>query len=142
MDFIVYVQRTIGTFVLTLALIFFAFVICSKKAKKYISHPGCYLGTYLFYFLIPYGQGHSFFVSLLRYICIINPEKLFQWNISSEVRNKPHQYFNLHVYPFFRRRNPVPPSEFHHVNSFKGLTTLSPFAALEGLEGTHEAGTF
>ena len=86
MDFIVDVHRSVGTFVLTVAMIFFAFVICSKKAKTYVGEMGCYLGTYMFYFLIPYGQGHSFFVSVFRYICIIHPDKLIKRNISPEVR--------------------------------------------------------
>ena len=37
-------------------------------------------------------------------------------------------------------RRLIPPSEFHHVDSFKGTTTLSSFAATKGLEGTRVAG--
>ena len=85
-DFIIDVQRSIGTFVLFVALIFFAIVICAKEAKQYVGHFGCYLGTYFFYFLIPYGQGHSFFVAVFRYVCIIHPGKLKKRNISPEVR--------------------------------------------------------
>ena len=66
-------------------------------------------------------------------------------NISSNDKHQSHLqhsnlhlYFNLHVCLSFRlrQRRPVPPSDFHRINSFNGLTTLSSFAAMEGLEIT------
>ena len=103
MDFIVDVQRSIGTSVLSLAMIFFAFVICSKEAKKYVGHIGCYLGVYLFYFMIPYSQGHSFFNSLIRYICIIHPDKLIKRNISTEVRKNFEKVFLSSFFGTFQK---------------------------------------
>ena len=48
--------------------------------------------------MIPYGQGHSFFISLFRYICIIHAERLSKRKISPEVRKnirKQKQFYFL-----------------------------------------------
>ena len=86
MDLIVYIQRLVGTVVLTISMVFFVIIICTKNAKIYVSEIGCYIGPYLYYFLVPYGQGHSFFISIFRYVCIIHPDKLTKRNISPRVR--------------------------------------------------------
>ena len=44
--------------------------------------------------MIPYGQGHSFFISLFRYICIIHPERLSKRKISPEVRKNVCKEFS------------------------------------------------
>ena len=85
MDLIVYIQRLVGTIVLNISMVFFAIIICTKNAKFYVGEIGCYIGPYLFYFLVPYAQGHSFFISIFRYVCIIHPEKLTKRNISPQV---------------------------------------------------------
>ena len=63
---------------------------------KLLTFGGCYLGTYVFFFMIPYGQGHSFFISLFRYICIIHPERLSKRKISPEVRKNMFKHKQLY----------------------------------------------
>ena len=46
--------------------------------------------------MIPYGQGHSFFISLFRYICIIHPERLSKRKISPEVRKNMFKHKQLY----------------------------------------------
>ena len=44
--------------------------------------------------MIPYGQGHSFFISLFRYICIIHAERISKRKISPEVRKNVYKEFS------------------------------------------------
>ena len=84
-DQIVDFQYTISTVVSILALMFFNIIIWTKVADSYITEVGCYIGSYIFYFVAPYGNIHSFFIALFRYICILHPGKLSRFDISPEV---------------------------------------------------------
>ena len=84
-DQIVDFQYTISTVVSVLALMFFNIIIWTKVADSYITEVGCYIGSYIFYFVAPYGNIHSFFIALFRYICILHPDKLSRFDISPEV---------------------------------------------------------
>ena len=84
-DQIVDFQYTITTVVSILALMFFNIIIWTKVAESYITEVGCYIGSYIFYFVAPYGNIHSFFIALFRYICILHPDKLSRFDISPEV---------------------------------------------------------
>ena len=85
LDFIVDFQYSVGSVLVIVNLVFMNVIIWTNVPKTYISEVGCYLGTYLFYFLAPYANCHSFFISLFRYICIIHPNKLAKWAMSPEV---------------------------------------------------------
>ena len=85
LDFIVDIQYSVGFVLVIITLVFFNVIIWTKVPKSYVSEVGCYLGTYFFYFLAPYANCHSFFISLFRYICIIHPDKLSMRAISPEV---------------------------------------------------------
>ena len=85
LDFIVDFQCSIGFLLAFINLIFFNIIIWTKVPKSYVSEFGCYLGTYLSYFLAPYTNCHSFFISFFRYVCIIHPKKLSRRAISPEV---------------------------------------------------------
>ena len=84
-DQIVDFQYTISTVVSILALVFFNIIIWTKIAESYITEVGCYVGSFIFYFGAPYGNVHSFFIALFRYICILHPDKLSRFDISPEV---------------------------------------------------------
>ena len=84
-DQIVDFQYTITTVVSILALMFFNIIIWTKVAESYLTEVGCYIGSYIFYFVAPYGNIHSFFIALFRYICILHPDKLSRFDISPEV---------------------------------------------------------
>ena len=86
LDQIVDFQNTINQVIAVLTLIFFNIIIWTKVAKPYVTEVGCYIGSYIFYFLAPYGNAHSFFIALFRYICIIHPNKLSRFGLSPEVR--------------------------------------------------------
>ena len=86
LDQIIDFQYKINHVFAVLAIIFFNFIIWTKVAKPYVTEVGCYVGSYIFYFLAPYGNAHSFFISLFRYICIIHPDKLSGLGLSPEVR--------------------------------------------------------
>ena len=62
-------------------------MILAKVPKDYVTEMGCYVGTYIFYFLAPYGNIHSFFIAFFRYICIVHPTQLSKRDISPEVRH-------------------------------------------------------
>ena len=85
-DRIVDIHNSIGYTVTILCMLFFDIVIWTKTPKNYVSHLGCYIGTYIFYFLAIFGNIHSFFVALFRFICIIYPDKLSRRNISPQVK--------------------------------------------------------
>ena len=84
-DQIVDFQWTIGSVVCILAIIFFNIIIWTKEADSYVTEVGCYIGSYIVYFVAPYGNIHSFFIALFRYICILHPDKLSRFDISPEV---------------------------------------------------------
>ena len=84
-DQIVDFQYTIGFVVSILAIMFFNIIIWTKIAESYITEVGCYVGSYIFYFEVPYGNVHSFFIALFRYICILHPDKLSRFDIPPEV---------------------------------------------------------
>ena len=85
LDFMVDFQHSLSIVLVFISMVFFNVIIWAKVPKTYSSEFGCYMGTFLFYFLAPYCNSHSFFISLFRYICIIHPEKLSSRNISPEV---------------------------------------------------------
>ena len=87
LDQIVDFQYTINQVIALLSIIFFNIIIWTKVAKPYVTEIGCYIGSYIFYFLAPYGNGHSFFIAFFRYICIIHPNKLSRFGLSPEVRS-------------------------------------------------------
>ena len=76
-------QYSITHVVSILAILFFN--IWTNVAESYITEVGCYVGSYIFYFVAPYGNIHSFFIALFRYICILHPGKLSRFDISPEV---------------------------------------------------------
>ena len=78
-------QYTISFVVSILAMIFFNIIIWIKVAESYITEVGCYVGSFIFYFGATYGNVHSFFIALFRYICILHPDKLSRFDISPEV---------------------------------------------------------
>ena len=84
-DQIVDFQYTISFVTGILALMFFNIIIWIKVAESYLTEVGCYIGSYIFYFVAPYGNIHSFFIALFRYICILHPDKLSRFDISPEV---------------------------------------------------------
>ena len=84
-DQIVDYQYTIGSVVSISSMIFFNIIIWTKVAESYITEVGCYVGSYIFYFEVPYGNVHSFFIALFRYICILHPDKLSRFDIPPEV---------------------------------------------------------
>ena len=84
-DQIVDFQYTISFVSGILALMFFNIIIWTKVAESYLTVVGCYIGSYIFYFVAPYGNIHSFFIALFRYICILHPDKLSRFDISPEV---------------------------------------------------------
>ena len=84
-DQIVDFHYTISFVVSILAMIFFNIIIWIKVAESYITEVGCYVGSYIFYFEVPYGNVHSFFIALFRYICILHPDKLSRFDIQPEV---------------------------------------------------------
>ena len=86
LDQIVDFQYTITQVIAVLTIIFFNIIIWTKVARPYVTEVGCYVGSYIFYFLAPYGNAHSFFIALFRYICIIHPNKLSRFGLSPEVR--------------------------------------------------------
>ena len=86
LDQIVDFQYTITQVIAFLTIIFFNVIIWAKVARPYVTEVGCYVGSYIFYFLAPYGNAHSFFIALFRYICIIHPNKLSRFDLSPEVR--------------------------------------------------------
>ena len=86
LDQIVDFQYTINQVIAVLTIIFFNIIIWTKVAKPYVTEVGCYIGSYIFYFLAPYANAHSFFIALFRYICIIHPNKLSKFGLSPEVR--------------------------------------------------------
>ena len=85
LDQIVDFQYTISFVVSILAMIFFNIIIWIKVAESYITEVGCYVGSYIFYFEVPYGNVHSFFIALFRYICILHPDQLSRFDIPPEV---------------------------------------------------------
>ena len=85
LDFIVDFQYSIYSVSVIIIIVFFNIVIWTEVPKSYVSVVGCYLGTYLSYFLVPCANCHSFFIALFRYICIIHPNKLAKWAMSPEV---------------------------------------------------------
>ena len=85
LDQIVDFQYTISFVVSILVMIFFNIIIWTKVAESYITEVGCYVGSFIFYFWVPYGNVHSFFIALFRYICILHPDKLSRFDISPEV---------------------------------------------------------
>ena len=87
LDFIVDVQYSVGIVLVFICMVFFNIIIWAKIPKQFVSKFGCYVGTYLFYFLAPYANCHSFFISLFRYICILYPGKLTKHAITPEVIN-------------------------------------------------------
>lgn len=86
LDQIVDFQYTINQIIVVLTIIFFNIIIWTKVARSYVTEVGCYVGSYIFYFLAPYANAHSFFIALFRYICIIHPNKLSRFGLSPEVR--------------------------------------------------------
>ena len=98
-DRIVDIHNSIGYTVTILCMLFFDIVIWTKTPKNYVSHIGCYIGTYIFYFLAIFGNIHSFFVALFRFICIIYPDKLSRRNISPQV--KICSFFKYFLTDFF-----------------------------------------
>ena len=84
-DQIVHFQYTITHIVTILAILFFNLIIWTNLGATYITEVGCYLGSYIFFFVAVYGNVHSFFVALFRYICIGHSEKLSKFDISPEV---------------------------------------------------------
>ena len=89
-DKIVDFQCTITHVVSILAIMFSNIIIWTEVAESYITEDvtvtvGCYIGSYIFYFVAPYGNIHSFFIALFRYICILHPDKLSRFDISPEV---------------------------------------------------------
>ena len=86
LDEIVDFQCTINQVIAVLTIIFFNIIVWTKVARPYVTEVGCYVGSYIFYFLAPYGNAHSFFIALFRYICIIHPNKLSRFGLSPKVR--------------------------------------------------------
>ena len=84
-DQIVDFQYTIAFVVGILAIMFFNIIIWTKVAESYVTEVGCYIGSYIFYFVAPYGNIHSFFIALFRYICVLHPDKLSRFDLSPEV---------------------------------------------------------
>ena len=84
-DRIVDIHSSINHTITIFCMLFFNTIIWTKVPKNYVSEPGCYIGTYLFFFLAPYGNIHSFFIALFRYTCIIHPDRLTKLNISPQV---------------------------------------------------------
>ena len=84
-DQIVHFQYTITHIVTILAILFFNLIIWTKLGATYITEVGCYLGSYIFFFVAVYGNVHSFFIALFRYICINHQNKLSKFDISPEV---------------------------------------------------------
>ena len=92
LDFIVDFQNSVGIVLVFISMVFFNIIVWAEVPKTYVSEVGCYTGTFLFYFLAPYCNSHSFFISLFRFICILYPGKLSSRGISPEV--------NLNTYLF------------------------------------------
>ena len=86
LDQIVDFQYTITQVIAVLTIIFFNIIVWTKVARPYVTEVGCYVGSFMFYFLAPYANAHSFFIALFRYICIIHPNKLSRFGLSPEVR--------------------------------------------------------
>ena len=86
LDDIVYIQQLVQFGVTMFVVSTFNIIIWRKVPKDHVTEIGCYFGTYFFYFLAPYTNIHSFFISLFRYICILHPNFLAKRNISPEVR--------------------------------------------------------
>ena len=84
-DFIVDFQYSIGIVVVFICMLFFNIIIWIEVPKTYVSTFGCYFGTYLFYFMAPYSNCHSFFISFFRFICILHPDRLNSKGISPQV---------------------------------------------------------
>ena len=95
LDFIVDFQNSVGIVLVFISMIFFNIILWAKVPKNYVFEVGCYAGPFLFYFLAPYCNSHSFFISLFRFICILYPEKLSSRRISPEVNL--NSYFNFHI---------------------------------------------
>ena len=89
LDFIVDFQYSVGIVLVFICVIFFNIIIWANVPKQYVSKLGCYAGTYIFYFLAPYANCHSFFISLFRYICILHPERLSTCGMTPKVNMKP-----------------------------------------------------
>ena len=70
-------------------------MIWTDVPSDYVSGFGCYIGTYIFYFFGPYGNIHSFFIALFRYICIIHPDQLSKRYITPEVIKHNFMYLLL-----------------------------------------------
>ena len=85
LDFIVDFQYSIGIVVVFICMLFFNIIIWIKVPKTYVSTFGCYFGTYLFYFMAPYSNCHSFFISFFRFICILHPDRLNSRGITPQV---------------------------------------------------------
>ena len=85
LDEMVHFQILVQVITVVPTFIFFNIIIWAKVPKLYVTELGCYLGPYIFSFNAPYMGTHSFFISLYRYICIIQPHLLVRFNISPEV---------------------------------------------------------
>ena len=88
LDYIVDFQSSITIVLVFIDMAFFNLIMWAKVPKAFVSEVGCYIGNFLYFFLAPYCNSHSFFISLFRYICILHPKKLSNCSVSPEVSLK------------------------------------------------------
>ena len=59
LDQIVDFQYTINQVIAVLTIIFFNIIVWTKVARPYVTEVGCYVGSFMFYFLAPYANDFS-----------------------------------------------------------------------------------